>query len=387
MISSLQEFDQVCGGGLVPKSVILLGGEPGIGKSTLLLQICNAFNSTKPIIYVAGEESVEQIRLRADRLGVDLQKIACASVICVETIVSTLEKHDPGLVIVDSIQTMFSNSADSAPGTVTQMRACSHILIQWAKNSGSVLIIVGHVTKDGVLAGPKVVEHMVDVVLHFEGDRGGHPIRILRTTKNRFGSTDVIGAFEIKSNGLIPLRNLSEAFIKERSQYTAGSTIFPSMDGNRAIFLEIQALIANSYMQSPKRSVVGWDISRLHMILAILETKCGIQLSNKEVYVNVVSGARFTEPAGDLAVALAIISAYHKIPVATSVAAFGELSLSGEIRTVSKMEMRIQEAIKLGFNQLLTPKNTKMDFGIQFSRINELVFWLQNGKVKNEHRS
>jgi DNA repair protein RadA/Sms len=369
-VKSISEFDQVCGGGLVPKAVILIGGDPGIGKSTLLLQICSAVESDKVAIYITGEEAVEQVKLRADRLGISMDKIACAAASCVESIIATLDQQDPCLVIIDSIQTMYSTLVDSAPGTVTQMRACSNMLIQWAKRNQSTLILVGHVTKDGVIAGPKVVEHMVDTVLYFEGERGGQPIRILRTIKNRFGPTDVLGIFEIGEKGLMPMRDVSKAFINQRLVNSTGSIVLPSIDGNRSILVEIQALISNSYLQSPRRSVVGWDISRLHMITAILETKCKIALGNKDIYLNVVGGIKISEPAADLPVAMAIMSAFFKKPLPNNVAAFGELSLSGEIRGVSKMQTRVSESIKLGFTQIYGPKSC--DGITQFGKIREV---------------
>ena len=382
MLKSMPEFDQVCGGGLVPKAVILIGGEPGIGKSTLLLQICSSIKSDKLAIYITGEEAIEQVKLRADRLGISLSKIACASVICIETIIATLEQYDPSIVIIDSIQTLFSTTIDSPPGSINQMRTCSHILIQWAKRSNAVLIIVGHVTKEGALAGPKVIEHMVDTVLYFEGDRGGQPIRLLRTIKNRFGATDVLGVFEITEQGLIPIRDIAKAFIKQRSDKTSGSTVLPSIDGNRVILVELQALIATSYMQSPKRSVVGWDMARLHMIAAILETKCKITLANKELYLNVIGGIRIVEPAADLPVALALLSAYHKICLPITMAAFGEVSLSGEIRSVNKMDTRIAESIRLGFETIIAPPCDPHPKVRQFKHINEVALWLQDAKLK-----
>jgi DNA repair protein RadA/Sms len=382
-MKSISEFDQVCGGGLVPKSVILIGGEPGIGKSTLLLQICNEIQSDKVSIYITGEEAVEQIKLRADRLGISLSKVACASIMCVESIIATLEQYDPALVIIDSIQTLFSSSAESAPGTVTQMRACSHMLIQWAKRSNACLIIVGHVTKDGVIAGPKVVEHMVDTVLYFEGERGGQPIRLLRTIKNRFGPTDVLGVFEIAEKGLIPLKDISRAFIKQRADKIIGSAVLASIDGNRSILVEMQALISNSYMQSPRRAVVGWDMSRLHMLTAILETKCKIQLGNKDIYFNVVGGMKISEPASDLAAAMALISASSKISLGSSVVAFGELSLSGEIRGVNKMETRIAESLKLGFETICVPASCEKEGKniVKFSKISQVADWIQKGNA------
>lgn len=384
VITSISEFDQVCGGGLVPKAVILIGGEPGIGKSTLLLQICGSIKSDKMSVYITGEEAVEQVRLRADRLRISLSKVACASVVCVETIVATLEKYDPAIVIIDSIQTLFSSSLDGPPGTINQMRACSHILIQWAKQSNAVLIIVGHVTKEGAIAGPKVIEHMVDTVLYFEGERGGQPIRLLRTIKNRFGATDILGVFEIGETGLIPITDVSKAFIKQRSAKTIGSAVLPSVDGNRTILVEMQALIATSYMQSPKRSVVGWDMARLHMISAILETKCKIQLSNKDIYLNVIGGIKISEPASDLAAAIALMSAHYKISLPLSVAAFGELSLSGEIRSVNKIDSRVNESLRLGFDTIVMPKSEKESHGklVKFSHISEVALWLQNATLK-----
>ena len=285
--------------------------------------------------------------------------VCCASVMCVETIISTLEKYDPCLVVIDSIQTLYSETTDSAPGTVVQMRLCTHLLIQWAKKSNAILIMVGHVTKEGTIAGPRVVEHMVDTVLYFEGDRGGQPIRFLRTVKNRFGPTEVTGVFEIRNEGLIPFADVSKMFVNQQSQSTWGTSVMPSIDGNRCILVRMEALVSNSYLQSPRRSVVGWDISRLHMICAILETKCKLTLGTKDIYFNIVGGIKILEPASDLAAAIAIMSSVMKIPVPTNASSFGELSLSGEIKSVRNMDTRVAESIRMGFDKLCVPVSYK----------------------------
>ena len=413
-LKSITEFDQVCGNGLTPKSVILIVGEPGIGKSTLLLQICHEIKSEKLRIYITGEEAVEQVKARAERLNLGQEEgqqdnsrnssqkntakkdsfengrskmslVCCASVMCVETIISTLEKYDPCLVVIDSIQTLYSESTDSAPGTVVQMRLCTHLLIQWAKKSNAILIMVGHVTKEGTIAGPRVVEHMVDTVLYFEGDRGGQPIRFLRTVKNRFGPTEVTGVFEIRNEGLIPFADVSKMFVNQQSQNTWGTSVMPSIDGNRCILVRMEALVSNSYLQSPRRSVVGWDISRLHMICAILETKCKLTLGNKDIYFNIVGGIKILEPASDLAAAIAIMSSVMKIPVPTNASSFGELSLSGEIKSVRNMDTRVAESIRMGFDKLCVPvsykflenkkqqKNDKQEQQLHFQPITEEI--------------
>ncbi len=377
-IKSLPEFDQVCGGGIVPKSTILIAGEPGIGKSTLLLQVCGALQSNRISIYITGEEAIEQVKIRADRLKINMTKVRCASASCVEAIIHALEEYDPGLVVIDSIQTLYSSSIDGIPGTVSQMRAASNLLLEWVKKSNATLIIVGHVTKDGTIAGPKVVEHMVDTVLYFEGERGGQPIRLLRNMKNRFGATDVLGVFEITEKGLISIENISKAFINQRSENMIGSVILASIDGSRSILVEMQTLISTSYSQSPRRSVVGWDLLRLNMIAAILETKCKMILGNKDIYFNIVGGIKISEPAADLAAAMAIMSAYHKIAL-PKIIAFGELSLSGEIRGASKPMTRINEATKLGFKNIHTPviENLKNYDLIQFKKISDVALWIE----------
>lgn len=404
-LKSISEFDQVCGDGLTPKSVILIVGEPGIGKSTLLLQICHEIKSDRLRVYITGEEAVEQVKARAERLrltdvdsieiknadrGIEkrskidevgmssnscrtvstkknsaggsdqalkdrMSLVCCASVMCVETIISTLEKYNPCLVVIDSIQTLYSETSDNAPGTVVQMRLCTHLLIQWAKKSNSILIMVGHVTKEGTIAGPRVVEHMVDTVLYFEGERGGQPIRFLRTVKNRFGPTEVTGVFEIRNEGLMPFADVSKIFVNQQSENTWGTSVMPSMDGNRCILVRMEALVSNSYLPSPRRSVVGWDISRLHMICAILESKCKLSLGNKDIYFNIVGGIKILEPASDLAAAIAIMSSVMKVPVPAYVSSFGELSLSGEIKSVKNMDARVAESVRMGFGTVCVP--------------------------------
>lgn len=388
---SIPEFDAVCGGGLPKKGVILIAGEPGTGKSTLLLQLCGALRDGTAV-YITAEEAADQIKLRAQRLQIPLSNIACASANCTEKIIDALSAYNPSLVIIDSIQTIYSQEIDRTPGSINQMRACGHLLIDWCKNSNAALIIVAHVTKDGVIAGPKIIEHMVDVVMYFEGERGDQPLRILRTIKNRFGSTDVIGVFEITKCGLLPLKDISKAFITNRKEYVIGSATMASLDGNRVIMLEMQALISDAPMQSPRRMAVGWDVSRMHTVIAILESKCRIPLASKHVYCSVVGGIKVAESAGDLPAAISIISEACKIPLSPFLVAFGEISPSGEIREVKNMQTRVNESIKLGFETIIVPISyiyEKEDKRIiRFSKIYDLARWLKNQhKIYSEQAS
>ncbi|MDE2630701.1 MAG: DNA repair protein RadA [Alphaproteobacteria bacterium] len=357
--SAIAEFDRVCGGGLVPGSALLIGGDPGIGKSTLLLQTVVAVaQKGLSCAYVSGEESVAQTSLRARRLGLLSPQVRLASATSVRDIIATLDTPSPpGVVIIDSVQTMYLDNLDAAPGTVSQVRAASHELIKMAKKRGMTLFLVGHVTKDGQIAGPRVLEHMVDTVLYFEGERG-HQFRILRAVKNRFGGTDEIGVFEMSDAGLKEVTNPSALFLSNREGAISGACVFAGMEGSRPLLVEIQALIAPSYMSSPRRAVVGWDANRLAMILAVLETRCGLRFSDKEVYLSVAGGIRVGEPAADLAVAAALISALYDIPLPAASVMFGEIGLSGEIRAVSRVESRLREAEKLGFREAFLPKHS-----------------------------
>ena len=360
-ISKMAEFDRVTGGGLVPGSALLIGGDPGIGKSTLLLQIvCALANSGKRCAYFSGEEAVDQVRLRASRLGVTGASVDLASANNVRDIIATLESDAEiyDLVVIDSIQTMYVDSVDSAPGTVTQVRTSAQELIRVAKRRGICLLIVGHVTKDGQIAGPRVLEHMVDTVLYFEGDRG-HPFRILRTVKNRFGATDEIGVFEMAHEGLVEVTNPSEIFLSQRQENVPGSAVLAGLEGSRPVLVEVQALVAPSALPSPRRAVIGWDQNRLAMVLAVIETRCGIQFSGCDVFLNVAGGIRISEPAADAAVAAALISAQMQRPLPEDLIAFGEIGLSGEIRQVSQPDLRLKEAAKLGFKQALCPRALK----------------------------
>lgn len=360
--SNISELDRVCGGGLVPGSVILVGGDPGIGKSTLLLQAVarlsqgvNKNGSPIQCIYISGEESVDQVRLRAARLGLDKACVHLASATNVRDIITTLEAmQETDVVVIDSIQTMFLDAIDSAPGTVSQVRSCGNELIRLAKKNGFTLFLVGHVTKEGTLAGPRVLEHMVDTVLYFEGDRGHH-FRILRSVKNRFGATDEIGVFEMTEQGLSEVANPSALFLAERRGQISGSCVFAGIEGSRPLLVEIQALVAPMAGASPRRAVVGWDLNRLNMILAVLEARHSVVLSNKDIYLNVAGGLKLTEPATDLAVAMAVLSSLMKKPVPSDVVLFGEIGLSGEIRGVAQPELRLKEAAKLGFECALIP--------------------------------
>ena len=355
--TGIEELDRVLGGGLVPSSAVLVGGDPGIGKSTLLLQVAARLAASgKRVLYITGEEAIEQVRLRARRLGVADTPIELAASINVRDIVASLEQaKDATLVVIDSIQTMWLDAIDSAPGTVSQVRACSFELIRAAKANNLALVLVGHVTKEGGIAGPRVLEHMVDAVLYFEGDRG-HQFRILRAVKNRYGATDEIGVFEMTDVGLAEVANPSALFLAERRGNIAGSAVFAGLEGTRPVLLEIQALLAPNPGGSPRRSVIGWDGSRLSMLLAVLETRAGVRLNMTDVWLNVAGGLRVTEPAADLAVAAAIASAAFDKPTAPGAVWFGEIGLSGEIRQVAQADARLKEAAKLGFDSACLPR-------------------------------
>lgn len=354
--TSMGELDRVLGGGLVPGSAILIGGDPGIGKSTVLLQAVAALaHSGLKTVYISGEESVSQVRLRARRLGLEQAPVELASATSVRDIISSFDgANAPDVLVIDSIQTMYIDNLDSAPGTVSQVRASSHELIKLAKKRNLALFLVGHVTKDGQIAGPRVLEHMVDTVLYFEGDRG-HQFRILRAVKNRFGGTDEIGVFEMSDKGLQEVPNPSALFLTGHDSGVSGSVVFAGMEGSRPMLLEVQALVSSSPMANPRRAVVGWDSARLAMILAVLEARCGIHMSDKEVYLNVAGGLRVTEPAADLAVAAALVSSLTDIPMAARSVVFGEIGLSGEVRQVGRADTRLKEAEKLGFERAFLP--------------------------------
>lgn len=353
------ELDRVLGGGLVEGSAVLLGGDPGIGKSTLLLQAAARFarNGLK-VIYATGEESASQVQLRADRLGLTSSPVKLLAATSLRDILATLEAEGPDLAIVDSIQTVWSDASDSAPGSVSQVRTAAHELTTYAKRRGGAVMLVGHVTKDGAIAGPRVVEHMVDTVLYFEGDRG-HQFRLLRAVKNRFGPADEIGVFEMTGRGLAEVKNPSALFLAERGTPAPGSVVFAGIEGTRPILCEIQALVAPAPQGQARRSVVGWDGGRLAMILAILDARAGLPFGGLDVYLNVAGGLRITEPAADLAVALALVSALRQVPLDPQAVVFGELSLSGALRPVGQTENRLKEAAKLGFTAAVLPDGSK----------------------------
>jgi DNA repair protein RadA/Sms len=372
--SGIGEFDRVTGGGLVRGSTLLVGGDPGIGKSTLLLQVAGALaRSGKPVVYVSGEEAVAQIRLRADRLGVTDAPVRIAAETSVEDILATLaEGSPPALLVIDSIQTLWTDVADSAPGTVTQVRSSSQALIRYAKQTGTAVIFVGHVTKDGQIAGPRVVEHMVDGVLYFEGE-GGHHFRILRAVKNRFGPTDEIGVFAMTGSGLAEVANPSELFLGERNARTPGAAVFAGMEGTRPLLVEIQALVAPTALGTPRRAVIGWDSARLAMVMAVLEAHCGVRLGDCEVYLNVAGGLRIAEPAADLAVAAALVSSRLNVPLPSDTVYFGEVSLSGSVRPVSHASARLKEAQKLGFTGAVTPVSREAEPPVPGARVAALA--------------
>ena len=351
----LAELDRVTGGGFVRGSVLLMAGDPGIGKSTLLIQATAALaRAGHRAVYISGEEAVAQVRLRAERLGLR-EAVELAAETSVEDIVATLsEGKTPRLIVIDSIQTMWTELVESAPGTVTQVRGAAQALIRYAKRSGAAIILVGHVTKDGQIAGPRVVEHMVDAVLSFEGE-GSHQFRILRAVKNRFGPTDEIGVFEMTGSGLREVANPSELFLSARDLGQPGTAVFAGIEGTRPLLVEIQALVAPTSLGTPRRAVVGWDPSRLSMVLAVLEAHCGVKLGGHDVYLNVAGGLRIQEPAADLAAAAALVSSLANAPLPADAVYFGEVSLSGAIRPVAQTAARLKEAAKLGFARAVVP--------------------------------
>jgi DNA repair protein RadA/Sms len=360
--SGIGELDRVTGGGFVRGSAVLIGGDPGIGKSTLLIQTtAQLARDGHRVVYVSGEEAVGQVRLRAERLGLADANVSLAAETSVEDIIATLAAGSvPALVVIDSIQTLWSDGADAAPGTVTQVRTAAQALIRWAKASGATVVLVGHVTKDGQIAGPRVVEHMVDAVLYFEGDGSG-PFRVLRAVKNRFGPTDEIGVFEMTGKGLGEVTNPSELFLGDRDGRAPGAAVFAGMEGSRPLLVEIQALVAETGLATPRRAVVGWDSARLAMVLAVLEARCGVRLSGHDVYLNVAGGLRIQEPAADLAVAAALVSSLSGVTLPHDRLFFGEVGLSGAVRAVPRAGDRLKEAERLGFGSAVIPAATPAD--------------------------
>ncbi|WP_138466880.1 DNA repair protein RadA [Poseidonocella sp. HB161398] len=370
----VEELDRVLGGGLVPASAILVGGDPGIGKSTLLLQAAAAFaRAGLSVVYVSGEEASAQVRMRAQRLGLGKAEVRLAAETNLRDILTTLEEAKPDLAIIDSIQTMWLDTVDSAPGSVSQVRAAAHELTTFAKSRGTSVILVGHVTKEGQIAGPRVVEHMVDTVLYFEGERG-HQFRILRSVKNRFGPADEIGVFEMTGRGLAEVRNPSALFLDGRGKPSPGSVVFAGIEGTRPVLCELQALVAPAPAGQARRSTVGLDSGRLAMILAVLEARCGMTFTGLDVYLNVAGGLKISEPAADLAVAAALLSAREDQALPEGTVVFGEISLSGALRPVTQMENRLKEAAKLGFRNALAPAGGRLSetSGLSVSQVSDL---------------
>ena len=373
IITGVTEFDRVCGGGVVPGSAILLSGDPGVGKSTLLLDVAGrAAMSGRRVAYISGEEAVEQIRSRAKRMGLEQAPVELASATALREILGTLKRERFDIVIVDSIQTLWSDAHEAGPGSVTQVRACAGEMVRLAKSQGVAVVLVGHVTKDGQVAGPRVVEHMVDAVLSFEGERG-YPFRILRGAKNRFGATDEIGVFEMNDTGLAEVKNPSALFLNTSGARAAGAAVFAGIEGSRPVLVEIQALVAPSAYGTPRRAVVGWDSGRLAMVLAVLEARCGLGFGDRDVYLNVAGGLRITEPAADLAAAAALASSAFDEALPQDCVVFGEISLSGEVRSVSRMDARLKEAAKLGFRRALGPADVEAAGGMKFTGVSRLA--------------
>ena len=374
IIMGVEELDRAFGGGLVPSSATLIGGDPGIGKSTLLLQVAArlARNGLKTV-YVSGEEAAAQIQERAIRLKVADSPVQLATETDLRKILSALKAAEPDFVVIDSIQTMWSDSLEAAPGSVGQVRACAQELTRWAKKSGAALVLVGHVTKEGNIAGPRVVEHMVDTVFYFEGERG-HQFRILRATKNRFGPTDEIGIFEMHQYGLAPAKEPSALFLSPDREAAGGSAVFAAMEGSRPVLAEVQALVAKSAYGTPRRSVIGWDAGRLAMLLAVLEARCGVGFAGMDVYLTVAGGYRIGEPAGDLAAAAALLTSLSDAAAPERSVFFGEVSLSGAVRPVARIEQRLKEAARLGFVHAYVPEGSPSSVdGLTITPIKRLI--------------
>jgi DNA repair protein RadA/Sms len=372
-VTGVAEFDRVTGGGLVAGSALLVGGDPGIGKSTLILQALGEYaKQGGHAVYISGEEAMAQVRMRAARLGLSDAPLMLGAATNVEDILATIQAgNPPGIIAIDSIQTLWTGALDAAPGTVAQLRTASFDLVRYAKASGSALLLVGHVTKDGQIAGPKVVEHLVDAVLYFEGERGHH-FRVLRAVKNRFGATDEIGVFEMTGAGLSEVANPSALFLGDRSSAAPGTAVFAGLEGTRPLLCEIQALVSASAYGTPRRAVVGWDTGRLAMILAVLDARAGVGIGAADVYLNVAGGLKIGEPAADLAAAAALVSSLSGEPLPRDTVFFGEISLSGDIRPVPQAESRLKEAAKLGFSQAFVPAGTRAG-GLKLTEISNVA--------------
>jgi DNA repair protein RadA/Sms len=369
------ELNRVLGGGLVQGSLILVGGEPGIGKSTLMLQLAVMQKRFK-VLYVSGEESESQIKMRGERIGLQNENCFLLNETNVQSIIDQAEALQPDFLVVDSIQTLFSSNIDSVTGTVSQIRECTAVLLRFAKESGTPVFIIGHVTKDGSIAGPKLLEHMVDTVLQFEGDQN-HMYRILRSLKNRFGNTNEIGIYEMSQGGLFPVLNPSEVLVSNSDEHLSGVSVACMMEGNRPILIEVQALVSTAAYGTPQRTANGFDTKRLNMILAVLEKRCGFRLASKDVFLNIAGGIRVDDPAIDLAVVVAILSSNIDIPVPKKTVFCGEVALTGEVRIVSKLDQRIQEALKLGYEKIFVPKTNKQKevtiFGINIEQNSSII--------------
>ncbi len=361
--TGIGELDRVLGGGIVSGSLMLVGGEPGIGKSTLLLQACACMaHRGKHTMYISGEESAHQIRLRADRLGVSDEEILILAENAIDNVEEKMRRNNPDFVVIDSIQTMYRPDLSSAPGSVSQVRECTSMLMRYAKSSNCSVILVGHVTKDGSIAGPRILEHMVDVVLYFEGDYQ-HEYRLLRAVKNRYGSINELGIFSMTGKGMIPVQNPSETLISQRAAGASGSVVFCCMEGSRPVLVDLQALAAQSFYAVPRRTVNGTDQGRVALLLAVLEKRAGIRLYNQDVYINVAGGLTLSEPAIDLPVCIAVVSSLYDVPLSGELAVMGEVGLTGEVRAIPQMERRIKECIRLGFKQIMCPYDSVRKMG------------------------